>query len=182
MFCHPAGLGLPLADFPPFAADLYKGPLKAGLMVQTMIRIERKSTLTPVSGCVSPGLLCVEVVDRKLKDYIALGDFSFLMHSDGDDISVATTAVPSTRVPTVSPTTTAAPSLPCGNRISTKRKRRQKIRDSIGSRLPARSRTTTHRRLHTIVARHLPPRTANPATYNRTRTRTNSNRNTRLKT
>ncbi len=145
------------------------------------MRIERKSTLTPVSGCLSPGLLCVEVVDRKLNDLIALGEHiwstprSFLlMHSNG---TAATTALPSTRVsttPYASPITTAASSLPSSDRIVKKRERiyhhRQEVRDSIASRLPARSQATTHRRPHTAIARHLAPRTANRATYNRART------------
>lgn len=129
-----------------------------------MMRIERKSTLTPVSGCLSPGLLCVEVVDRKLNDHIALGENLRTILSCDSDLSAATTAIASTRVSTISPTSS-------DNRVSKKQKPRyphcQEIRDSIASRLPARSQSTIHRRLRTAIAQHLPPRTANRATYKR---------------
>ncbi len=152
------------------------------------MRIGKKSTLTPVSGCISPGLLCVEVVNRKLNDHIiALGEDVLpvprLMHSDSSYISAATTTIPTTRASkTASPCTTAAPSL-SGNQIA-KRKRpyhhRREIGDSIASRLPARSQATTHRRLRAAIAQHLPPRTVNQATYKRNRNWAKSNRNTGL--
>lgn len=153
-----------------------------------MIQIERKSTLTPVSGYVSPGLLCVEVVDRKLKDYVALGEnawsiaySSHLMHSDSSSISTTTTTtIASTRVSTVSPTATVAPSLSFDSRVVKKRKRRhlhcQEVCDSIASRLPVRSQATIHRRLRTAIAWHLLPRTTNRATHHRTRTWANADR------
>lgn len=139
-----------------------------------IMRIEKKSSLTSVSGCISPALFCVEVVDRKLKNHIALGEdvssvpHSFrLMHSDSSDISVATTIIFFIRVSmTASPNTTAAPSS-SGNRIA-KRKRpyrnRREVDDCIASRLPARSRATMHRRFRTAIGLHFPPRTMNRAT------------------
>ena len=144
------------------------------------MRIERKSTLTPISGCLSPGLLCVEVVDRKLRDYIALGEAAWSCfhstHSDSGNITTATTVIPSSRQsisPHVSSITTLSSPHP-GNRIVKKLERPyrhgQGIRDSIASRLPARSRATIHRRRHSVIARDLPPRTVNRATYRRNRT------------
>ena len=143
------------------------------------MRIERKPTLTPISGWVSPGLLCVDVVDRKLKDHIALGKDGLpvplpfhLTQSDSRYISAATTAIPSTRVSiTASPSATAAPSS-SSNRIA-KWKRpsyhHREVGNSIASRLPARSRATSHRRLRTAIAQRLPSRTVNRATYKRNR-------------
>ena len=134
------------------------------------MQIEKKSSLTPVSGCVPPGLLCVEVVDRKLNDLIAMGTWSIpryvqLMHSDSSDISVATTVIASSTITAVSPS-------PSRNSTINKRKQlyyhRQEVRDSIASRLPVRSQATSHRRrLHTFIARHLLPRTVNRATFSR---------------
>ncbi len=154
-----------------------------------MTRIEKKSTLTPVSGYVSPGLLCVEVVDRKLRDYVALGKntgsiaySSHLMHSDSSSISTTTTTLlASSRVSTVSPTATVVPPLSFDTRVAKKQKRRDlhclELRNSIASRLPVRSQATVHRRLCTAIARNLPPRTTNRATQHRTRTWANADRN-----
>ena len=155
-----------------------------------MMLIERKSTLTPVSGCVSPGLglLCVEVVDWKLNHHIALGEnawsapYTFrLMHSDSSDISVATTVIVSPRISTTSPAATTALSSPSGHRVVRKQERpcpyRQEVRDSIASRLPARSQGTSYRRLRTAIAQHLSPRKVNRATYKRNHIWANPNRN-----
>ena len=148
-------------------------------LVTSIMRIERRSTLTPVSGYIPPGLLCVEVVDRKLNDLIAVREHTWslppyvhLMHSDGSDISVATTAIPSTRVSiaTSSTITSASPS-PSSDSATRKRKRlyphRQEVRNSIASRLPVRSEATIHRRLPTAVSQRLLPRTVNQATFSR---------------
>ncbi len=67
------------------------------------------------------------------------------------DISVATTAVASTRISSAtSPTTTASSSIPSGNQATCKRKRpchpRQEFCNSIAGRLPARWQATIHRR------------------------------------
>lgn len=121
--------------------------------------------------------------DSKLNDYIALGEGQwsnphsfYVVHSDGSISSTVTTAIPSMRISPaflVSPIPTAVPPLPSDNRVSKKRKRpypcRQEVHSSIASRLPTRSQATIHRRLHTVVARRLLPRTANQATYNRNR-------------
>ena len=150
------------------------------------VQMRRKFTLTPVSGCASPRALCAGVVDRKLNDYIELGVDEWSLPIFGC-LSPATTINPSTRVsvtPSASPTTTAPLSLPPKNRTAEKQKRlyshRQEVRNSIASRLPARSQATFRRRFHTAVARNLLPRTANRATYNRNRTRANQNRCTEL--
>ena len=146
-----------------------------------MTRIERKSTLTPVSGHVSPGLLCVEVVNRKLNDYLAgenacsISQSSHLMHSDSSILSTTTTTIIAfTRVSTVSPTAAVVLPLSFDSRVAKKQKRRPlhclELCDSIASRLPVRSQATMHRRLLTAIARNLPPRTTNRATHHRTRT------------
>lgn len=160
--------------------------------MRNVYSIERKSTLTPVSGCISPALLCfeivLEIVDRRLNDLIALGEDTRSISCSFDPIlSATTTAIPSTRLSiTTSPTTIAAPSLPSSNRADGKRKRlyhhRQEVPNSIASRLPARSQATIHRRFSTAIARHLPPRIANPATYNRSSKWINRNPNTGYRT
>lgn len=158
------------------------------------MHIEKKPTLTPVSGCVSSGLLCIEVVDRKLNDLIAMGEhtwsvprFVHLIHSDGSDISVATTAIASTRLSVVtSSTMTAAPPSPSSNSAINKRKQlyhhRQEVRDSIASHLPVRSRAIIHRRLHAAITRHLLPRAINKVTFSRVRHWANPKRSIRLRT
>ena len=149
------------------------------------MRIERKPMLSPASGSLSPGLLCVEVVDRKLNAYIALGHevwslphcFVHQQHSTGSVSIAATVAVPSTTkmsTPITSPVTATAPISRSGNRVAKTRfephhQQRQEVHGSIASRLPARSPATVHRQLRTAIARRLPPRTANRATYRRSR-------------
>lgn len=172
------------------------------------MRIDRKSTLTPISGCLSPGhgLLCVELVDRRLEDLITLGENersvlrSFYATTAATTTAV-TTAVPSTRTtisPHASPITTIIPPLPfdisphaspIGTAASplpfrirnTKRKRRP-VCNNIASRLPVRSQATIHRRPHTTIARNLLPRTANRATYNRQRAWANLDHTPHLRT
>lgn len=143
--------------------------------------IERKSTLTPVGGCCSPyplilDPLILDLVDQRLNKYLALGENAWSLSDPYEsDISVPTTVLASVHShaspATTSPATTAAVDLPFSDRNTVKRKRRypqrQDVRDSIASRLPARSQATTHRRLRTAIARRLPPRAANQATYHR---------------
>ena len=140
------------------------------------MEIERMSSLTPVSGCLSPYPLCVEVVDRKLNDLIAVGEHTWsiprdvhLLHSGG---SVATTAIISTTVSiATSSTMTAALPSPSCNSATSKRQQpchhRREVRDSIASRLPVRSQATRHRRLRTAIAQQILPRTVNRATLSR---------------
>ena len=138
------------------------------------LKIERKSTLTPVGGCYSPYILCVELVDWRLNKYLELGENAWSLSDPYEsDTSVPTTVLASVHSH-ASPATTAAVDLLFSDRNTVKRKRRyrqrQDVRDSIASRLPARSQATTHRRLRTAIARRLPPRVANRATYHRDRT------------
>ena len=157
------------------------------------VEIEKKSSLTPVSGCVSPGLglLCVEAVDRKLKDLIAVGEWSIprnvhLVRLDSQNDSRTTTAIVSARVSiATSPTIAAASPLSFSNAATSKHKQlhhhRQEIRDSIASRLPVRSQATIHRRLHTAIARRLLPRNANRVTLSRCRHWANPKRSISLR-
>lgn len=144
----------------------------------TTVRIERNPTLTPIGGCLSPGhgLLCVELVDRRLEDLIRLGEDKWSLPRPFYTITAATTAIPSTRTtisPYTSPITTATPPLP-SEKGNTKDKRRPGL-NGIASRLPVRSQATIHRRPHPAIARNLLPRTANRATYNRNRPWANRN-------
>ena len=152
--------------------------------LSSTVEMQRKFTLSPVSGYASPRALCVGVVNRKLNDYIELGVDEWSLPIS-DRLSPASTVIPSTRVsvtPFASPTTTAALALPPKTRVSKKQKRlfshRRGVCNSVASRLPARSQATFHRRFHTAVARKLLPRTANRATYNRNRTWARLNRST----
>ena len=150
--------------------------------LSSTVKMQRKFTLSPMSGYASPRELCVGVVDRKLNDYIELGMDEWSLPISGH-LSPVTTITPSTRVsvtPFASPTTTAAPSIPPRNRVAKIQERlyshRREFRNSVASRLPARSQATFHRRFHTAVARKLLPRMANRATYNRNRTWARLNR------
>ena len=153
------------------------------LSSMAMLRIERRSTLTPMNGSISPGhgLLCLEVIDRKLRDLAWLGEEMWLIPRS-IYTSTTTTASASTRAsisPSASPIMTATPASLSKNR-NTKSKRRP-VRKSIASRLPVRSQATIHRRSQTTVTRNLLPRAANRATYNRHRTFASPNRITRLR-
>ena len=167
-------------------SEQFLGDLTPTKDLSLTIETQRKFTLSPASGYASPRVLCVAVVDRKLNDYIELGVDEWSLPISGH-LSPVTTITPSTRVsvpPFASPTTTAAPSIPPKSRVAKKQKRlcshRRKVRNSVASRLPARSQATFHRRFHTAVARKLLPRMANRATYNRNRTWARLNRSTEL--
>ena len=190
------------------AQSTFRPPTRENSLSSTAtMRIERKSTLTPISGCLSPdhGLLCVELVDRRLENLITLGEDersvlrSFYATTTATT-TAATTAVPSTRTtlsphaspittitpplpfdisPHASPITTAASPLPFEIR-NTKRKRRP-VYNNIASRLPVRSQATVHRQPHTAISRNLLPRTANRATYNRQRAWANLKSTPRLR-
>ena len=145
-----------------------------------MLRIERTSTLTPISGCFSSGngLLCVEMVDRRFNDLIKLGEDGWSVPCSSCATTVATTVIPSpttTISPYVPPIMTATPPPLPSEKRSIKRKR-QPVRNDIASRLPVRSQATVHRRPHAAIARNLLPRTVNRVTYDRNRTWAKVNR------
>ena len=157
--------------------EQFLGDLTPTKGLSLTVEMQRKFTLSPASGYASPRVLCVAVVDRKLNDYIELGVDEWSLPISGH-LSPVTTITPSTRVsvtPFISPTTTAAPSIP-----PKKYSHRREFRNSVASRLPARSQATFHRRFHTAVARKPLPRMANRATYNRNRTWARLNRSTEL--
>jgi hypothetical protein len=86
-----------------------------------------------------------------------------------------------------SPTTTVALSLSSVDVVAVSRQRQRQyyhppdVRDSIASRLPARSQATIHCRPRTAIAQRLLPRIANRATFNLNRTYPNPKRNTGLR-
>ena len=65
--------------------------------LSSRLEMQRKFTLSPVSGYASPRSLCVGVVNRKLNDYIELGVEEWSLPIS-DRLSPATTFIPSTRV------------------------------------------------------------------------------------
>ena len=163
-------------------------PLALRNLWPIMTEIEVHSSLTPVSGDMPSYPLCVEIVDRKIIDYIASrNDSPSSFHKakfNGSDLSAVTTTVPCSRRSRSPPVNTTVPcSPPSGNRVTKRPKRRhvQEFFESIASRLPARSKATIHRRPHASIAQNLVPRKANRATSNRLRVQAKSNRHTALK-
>lgn len=136
------------------------------------MKLIRRCTLSPRNGVATSSPLCVEMVDRKLNDFIATGMHSsvdrFYVTFSGGDSDAASTITMATLS-----TTTAASQSPVSipatqhRKIAKYKRFQSQGREGIANRLPVRSQATMHRLYHTPIGQHLRPRAANPATRQR---------------
>ena len=133
------------------------------------MQLRKECTLTSTNEDSPFDLLCVEMIDRKLNDFIKLDEnrriWSIHRYCCDEDNNSTSTIVSST-ITTTSRTSSSLLSIDL--RSFKKRKRcHEQARNSIVNRLSIRSSATIHRLLRQSIERRLSSRTANSATRNR---------------